>query len=153
MDVFVGKGVVDELSGPAEPDQVGVAEDAELVGDGGLAHTEGLLQLADGEFSAGQEGAEDAHSGVIAHDLQELAGGADLGRRRVPTLDCRVRILHGWIVQWRGVGGRFGVQVPDRNFSTSPLNASARSSWGSRAAYLKTRGSDLGLRRTKSSSS
>ena len=43
VDVFVCQGVVDELAGSPELDQVGIPEDPELVRDCRLTHAEGLL--------------------------------------------------------------------------------------------------------------
>ena len=74
MDVFVCQGVVDEFPGTPELDQVGVAEDPELVGHGRLAHAEGALKLADREVFSRKEGAEYAHPGKVADHLQEIAG-------------------------------------------------------------------------------
>ena len=74
MDVFVCQGVVDEFPGTPELDQVGVAEDPELVGDGRLAHAEGALKLTDREVFPRKEGAEYAHPGKVADHLQEIAG-------------------------------------------------------------------------------
>lgn len=73
VDVFVCQKVVDEFSGPSRLDQVGVSEDPELVRDSRLAHTEGSLQLANGQFFSGQEGTEYSHPGEISDHLQEFA--------------------------------------------------------------------------------
>lgn len=69
VDVVVGEGVVDRFAFAAVVDHAGVAQDAELVGDGGLAHPEDLREVGDGEFLPG-EGRKYAHAGGIPEGLQ-----------------------------------------------------------------------------------
>lgn len=49
-DVIVGQEIVDGLPLSTILHQVGIAEGAQLVGDGGLAHTQGPLETAYGEL-------------------------------------------------------------------------------------------------------
>lgn len=79
VDVFVCQGIINELPRPPEPDQVGISEDPELVGNRRLAHAECLLQLTHREFLSREEGAEYAHPGQVAYHLQELACLLDFG--------------------------------------------------------------------------
>ncbi len=85
----VVEGVVDRLPLAPVPDETGSAEQGELVAHRGLAHAEGLDEVADAEL-AGAEGREDPEPARVGEDLEELAefgepGG--VGRGRLGRLD------------------------------------------------------------------
>lgn len=69
--VGVGKGVVDGFAVAAEFYQGGLFEDAQLVGDGTLGHSQEVGDVADAEFSAGK-GVEDTDAGRVAEDFVEI---------------------------------------------------------------------------------
>ena len=78
-DVVIVRDVVDVLAGAARLHEPHAAQQAELVGDGGLAEPEQLGEVADRHLGPGQ-GVEDAHAGGVPEDLEGLGQG---GRRGV----------------------------------------------------------------------
>lgn len=73
----VGEGVVDGFAVAAEFYQGGLFEDAELVGDGALGHSQEVGDVADAEFTAG-EGVEDADAGWVTEDFVEICQFVDV---------------------------------------------------------------------------
>jgi len=75
-DVVVVEGVEDQLSGAALANEPRVAQEAELVGDGGLGDAEEVGDVADTELGAG-EGVEDADASGVTEDLECVGEGVD----------------------------------------------------------------------------
>jgi hypothetical protein len=79
LDVVVVQGVVDLPAGFARPHQMQMAQDAQLVRNGRLAHLQAVRQVADAQF-AGAQRRDDAHTRRVAEDVEGL-GQANGGER------------------------------------------------------------------------
>ena len=70
--MIVIEGVVDHLPVPAGLDQLALLQRAQLVGNGGLGHLQGLCQVRDADLALIDQDAEDAQAGGVPKNLEEV---------------------------------------------------------------------------------
>lgn len=76
-DMSIGQRIVYSLAVPAELDQPGIAQDAQLMGHGRLAHAEFIGNIPDTDFLI-HEDAQDAQPRRIAEDLEDIGQRLDI---------------------------------------------------------------------------
>lgn len=92
-DVVIVDGVVNESSGAARTDEAHASQEAELMGDGRLAHADKRRDVADTELSI-RQGIEDPHAGRVAQDTKRVGKRLDgAGREQaLATSGRRARV-------------------------------------------------------------
>jgi hypothetical protein len=75
-DVVIVGDVIDVAADATRLDEAHAAQQAELVGDGGLGQAEQAGEVADRNLGPG-EGVEDPHPGGVAEDLEGFGQGGD----------------------------------------------------------------------------